>query len=573
MAEKVRKKSLTNSIAGSIRESLAGSKRGSLSGSVTGLSAAGPITEETTAADAKAAEANAGTAEGNATTQEADTTQQAEVDAASQDGGKVRRKSLTQSIAGSIRESLAGSRRGSKAGSIKETPEADTEGNTVTAEVHASSEEASTERKKSLTQSIAGSVRGSQAGSRRGSKAESITGTPGVDIAVATTGRKNSLTQSILGSIRSLVGSKRGSLKEIPEEIPPEPEEPPPIKFGGRNTRVKDKFRCVSGLAVSKESEIYIADCYNERIVIYSTEGKFIREFPTAMKGLLKPVPFQPEDVTIDKYEKVWVVGSLAIPKKRGATDFVVQFTKEGLFISKIEIPHTGKESWHGIAAKPNNLFHKEVIKTDDDDDLPPKPDMEIIVTEQRVRLWEGKWYVESCAKLFLPDGTMHRTTAGRTRKARYAAVNSRGDILVSDCWTHRVHTFKDEDKPSRFGTLGTANGCLDAPHGVCTDSEDNVIVVDRGNKRVELFDRDGNFIRHIAEDMADPWAVAVGPDFVVVTNVGNCGVDEVTVIQYTPPPAPPEPENEDRRSSIQQQVRFAPSVSNYSGKDGSQRN
>ncbi|XP_035684608.1 tripartite motif-containing protein 2-like [Branchiostoma floridae] len=565
MAEKVRKKSLTNSI----RESLAGSRRGSLSGSVRGLSVAGSVTGETTAADAKAEEANAGTAEGNTTTQEKGDRQTAEVDAASQDGGKDRRKSLTQSIAGSIRGSLAGSRRGSKAVS-RETLEA--EANTVTAELHANTEEANTERRQSLTQSISGSVKGSVAGSRRGSKAESIKAEGVSNAAVGTTGRKKSLTQSIIGSIRSLTGSKRGSLaslKEIPEDVPPEPEEPPPITFGGRSTRVKDKFRCVSGLAVSKDSEIYIADCYNERIVIYSTEGKFIREFQTTIKGLLKPVPFQPQDVTIDKYEKVWVVGSLAIPKKRFPTDFVVQFTKEGLFISKIDIPHTGKESWHGIAARPNNLWNREKIRTEEDDDLPPKPDMEIIVTEQRVRPWEGKWYVESCAKVFLPNGTMYRTVGGRTRKARYAAVNSKGNILVSDCWTHRVHTFKDEDKPSRFGTQGTENGCLDTPHGVCTDSEDNVIVVDRGNKRVELFDRNGNFIRHIAEDMADPWAVAVGPDFVVVTNVGKCGVDEVTIIQYTAPPAPAE--EEDRASSTQQ-VRFAPSESNYSGKAESQR-
>ncbi|KAI8517847.1 hypothetical protein Bbelb_038640 [Branchiostoma belcheri] len=561
MAEKVRKKSLTQSIAGSIRETLPGSRRASLSGSVRGLSVAGSVTEETPAVDAKAEEANAGTAEGNTTTQsEVDTSA---TDAASQDGSKLRWKSLTQSIAGSIRESLSGSRRGSKAGSIKEETELATEAteeNTVTADVHTNTEEANTERRKSLTQSIAGSVKGSTAGSRRGSKTGSIKETPeaGTNGETASTGRRKSLTQSIIGSIRSLAGSKRGSiagsLKDIPEEVPPEPEEPPPVIFGGRNVRVKDKFRCVCGLAVSKDSEIYIADCYNERIVIYTPEGKFVREFPTVVKGLLKPKPFQPQDVAIDKYENVWVVGSLAIPKKRGATDFVVRFSKEGAFVSQFEIPHTGTESFHGIAVRPNNLYNREKIRTEEDADLPPKPDLEVVVTEQRVRPWEGKWYVESCAKVFLADGTMYKTVAGRTRKARYAAINSKGDILVSDAWTHRVYTIIEEAKDKRFGRRGTANGYLDAPHGICTDSEDNVIVVDRGNKRVELFDRDGNFIRHIAEDMADPWAVAVGPDFVVVTNVGKCGVDDVTVIQYTAPPAPPPP--------TKGQVRFAESES-----------
>ena len=71
------------------------------------------------------------------------------------------------------------------------------------------------------------------------------------------------------------------------------------------------------------------------------------------------------------------------------------------------------------------------------------------------------------------------------------------GELYVSDGYgQHRVHRFRaDGTLEHSWGEQGTGPGQFALPHAVCVDSRDRVLVCDRENARVELFDRAGAYL------------------------------------------------------------------------------
>jgi hypothetical protein len=73
---------------------------------------------------------------------------------------------------------------------------------------------------------------------------------------------------------------------------------------------------------------------------------------------------------------------------------------------------------------------------------------------------------------------------------------DSAGNIYVADGLENaRVAKF---DKDGRFvkswGSRGQEPGQFNMVHGIAVDSQDNVYVADTGNKRIQVFDREGTF-------------------------------------------------------------------------------
>ena len=92
-------------------------------------------------------------------------------------------------------------------------------------------------------------------------------------------------------------------------------------------------------------------------------------------------------------------------------------------------------------------------------------------------------------------------------------AWDSAGNIYVADGYGNaRIAKF---DRNGRFikswGSRGSENGQLDKPLSIAIDGRDNVYIADRGNKRIQVFDKDGVFIRQIA-GVGAPWAICISP-------------------------------------------------------------
>jgi sugar lactone lactonase YvrE len=50
--------------------------------------------------------------------------------------------------------------------------------------------------------------------------------------------------------------------------------------------------------------------------------------------------------------------------------------------------------------------------------------------------------------------------------------------------------------------------GQLNTPHSIAADAKGNIYVADRGNRRIQVFDPDGNFVRMIQIDVPPPLVI-----------------------------------------------------------------
>ncbi len=101
----------------------------------------------------------------------------------------------------------------------------------------------------------------------------------------------------------------------------------------------------------------------------------------------------------------------------------------------------------------------------------------------------------------------------GEFRQPTDVAWDAQGDIFISDGYINsRVAKFnRDGDWVKQWGAPGSGIGQFNTPHSIAADSRGNIYVADRGNRRIQVFDSDGNFERQIMIDVpapgdAQPW-------------------------------------------------------------------
>ncbi len=96
-------------------------------------------------------------------------------------------------------------------------------------------------------------------------------------------------------------------------------------------------------------------------------------------------------------------------------------------------------------------------------------------------------------------------------------AVAKNGDIFVADGYGNaKVHHFSpDGELLNSWGEVGTGPGEFHLPHGIALDNDENVIVADRENDRLQFFDRTGKFLK-MWTDVQRPTDVTVDKDGLV---------------------------------------------------------
>jgi DNA-binding beta-propeller fold protein YncE len=182
----------------------------------------------------------------------------------------------------------------------------------------------------------------------------------------------------------------------------------------------------------------------------------------------------KPRSVAVDAQDNLFVVD---------ITGRVQKFSPTGQYLLSWQMPQTDK-------GKPKGMARDK--------------DGSVIVVEPHYNR----------VNYFRPDGTLvyqwgkQGTNAGELAFPRSVAVNSAGEIYISEYGlAERVQRFSSRGTNllSIIGSGGEGPGQFRRAEGVGIDSSDNLFVADSCNHRVQVFSRDGKFIREHGKAGAGP--------------------------------------------------------------------
>jgi DNA-binding beta-propeller fold protein YncE len=96
---------------------------------------------------------------------------------------------------------------------------------------------------------------------------------------------------------------------------------------------------------------------------------------------------------------------------------------------------------------------------------------------------------------------------ASQFRQPTDIAFDSKGNAFISDGYVNSRVAKIDKNGfwVKSWGDRGSEPGQFNTAHGIGVDAQDHVYVADRSNRRIQVFDNDGNFLRQFTIDVPVP--------------------------------------------------------------------
>jgi NHL repeat len=214
---------------------------------------------------------------------------------------------------------------------------------------------------------------------------------------------------------------------------------PPDIYFGE-----------VAGVAVNSQRHVFVFSRGNTtgpaygaaaaQLLEFGADGKFIREIGRNLYAWSFA-----HTVKVDPQDNIWVADK--------GSDMVVKFNPEG----RVAMVFGRKQEASDEGTGP--LKHPK----------PPLPPVDGMFRQVTDMAWD------SAGNTYITDGYIN---------TRVAKVDKNGKWVKS--WG------EPGDRPGQFNT----------PHSIAVDAQNRVYVADRGNRRIQVFDADGNFLQQITIDV-----------------------------------------------------------------------
>jgi streptogramin lyase len=210
-------------------------------------------------------------------------------------------------------------------------------------------------------------------------------------------------------------------------------------------------FGEVSGVAVNSKGHVFVFTRSNSaggpayapaaaQLLEFGPKGEFLREIG---KGLYA-WSFA-HSVRIDRDDNIWAIDK--------GSDMVVKFSEAGrvlmVFGRRKESADHETQAWENVD--------------------PPLPAVDGLFRQPTDIAWD------SAGNIYISDGYVN---------SRVAKYSKSGDWMMS------------------WGDKGTAPGQFRLPHAIAIDRNDNVYVGDRTNRRIQVFDTSGKFLRMFTIDV-----------------------------------------------------------------------
>ncbi len=252
------------------------------------------------------------------------------------------------------------------------------------------------------------------------------------------------------------------AVPELPFESVPDPfTMPPDISFGE-----------VAGVATNSKGNIFVFSRGNStgpaymataaQLLEFDPKGKFLREI-----GKNNFAWAYAHAVRIDKQDNIWIVdkGSNVILKMSPQGRVIWVFGRKGES-SHLDVPPDYASQMSGI------LQRAGVAITTPANNNPRNP---IPVHRDNVFNQPTDVAWDSQGNAYFSDGYVN---------SRVAKVNAKGEWVAS------------------WGSLGNGPLQFDTPHGLAVSPKDEIFVADRGNRRIQVLDTTGKFIREFTIDV-----------------------------------------------------------------------
>jgi streptogramin lyase len=259
---------------------------------------------------------------------------------------------------------------------------------------------------------------------------------------------------------------RAAGVPELPFESVPDPLTlPPDIHFGE-----------IAGVAVNSKGHVFVFSRGNStgpaymatasQLLEFDPKGKFVREIGKNLYAWSYA-----HAVRIDKQDNIWIVdkGSNVILKMNPQGRVVWVFGRKGES-SHLDVPPD-------YASRLANLLQRAGVAVTIPASNNPRNPVPVHRDNAFNQPTDVAW--DSQGNSYFSDGYVN---------SRVAKVNAKGEWVAS------------------WGSLGKGPGQFDTPHGIAVSPKDEIFVADRGNRRIQVFDPSGKYIREFTIDVpVDP--------------------------------------------------------------------
>lgn len=258
------------------------------------------------------------------------------------------------------------------------------------------------------------------------------------------------------------VATQTPAVPELPFESVPDPLTlPPDIHFGE-----------IAGVAVNSKGHIFVFSRGNStgpaymataaQLLEFDPKGKFVREI-----GKNNFSWAYAHAVRVDRQDNIWVVdkGSNMILKFNPQGRVVWVFGRKGES-SHLDVPPD-------YASQLSGLLQRAGVAVTPPPNNNPRNPLPVHRDNAFNQPTDVAW--DSQGNTYFSDGYVN---------SRVAKVNAKGEWVAS------------------WGSLGKGPGQFDTPHGIAVGPKDEIFVADRGNRRIQVLDTTGKYLREFTIDV-----------------------------------------------------------------------